>query len=165
LSSGAVGATAANAIPVVAQASIDFRLVPDQSPGRIRRLVEQHARRRGFHVVTATPGVEVRRQHPRVLQIVWDEGYPATRTALDAPVARALVRAVEDAIGASVIRVPTLGGSLPMHVFGEVLGAPLVVLPMVNHDNNQHAANENLRLQNLWDGIELFAGVLAHIRW
>jgi acetylornithine deacetylase/succinyl-diaminopimelate desuccinylase-like protein len=165
LSSGGVGATAANAIPTVAHASIDFRLVPDQSPARIRRLLEQHARRRGFHVVNEAPSAEVRRRHPRVLQIVWDEGYPATRTALDSPVARALVRVVEETMGAPVIRVPTLGGSLPMHVFGDVLGAPLVVLPMVNHDNNQHAANENLRLQNLWDGIEMFAGVLARIRW
>lgn len=35
------------------------------------------------------------------------------------------------------------------------------MLPIVNHDNNQHGENENLRLQNLWDGIELYAGVLA----
>ena len=57
--------------------------------------------------------------------------------------------------------VPLLGGSLPMYVFDEVLKAPLVSVPIVNHDNNQHAANENLRLQNLWDGIELYAGMLA----
>jgi acetylornithine deacetylase/succinyl-diaminopimelate desuccinylase-like protein len=28
-------------------------------------------------------------------------------------------------------------------------------------DNNQHGANENLRLQNLWDGIEVLAGIMA----
>jgi acetylornithine deacetylase/succinyl-diaminopimelate desuccinylase-like protein len=50
-----------------------------------------------------------------------------------------------------------------MYLFEEVLRAPLVVLPMVNHDNAQHAANENLRLQNLWDGISLYASVLAHL--
>lgn len=37
------------------------------------------------------------------------------------------------------------------------------MLPIVNHDNNQHGENENLRLQNLWDGIELFGGVLARL--
>jgi hypothetical protein len=41
------------------------------------------------------------------------------------------------------------------------LKTPVVGLPIVNHDNNQHGANENLRLQNLWDGIEVFAGILA----
>jgi hypothetical protein len=34
-------------------------------------------------------------------------------------------------------------------------------VPIANHDDNQHAANENLRLQNLWDGIEIFAGILT----
>jgi hypothetical protein len=36
-----------------------------------------------------------------------------------------------------------------------------VGLPIVNHDNNQHAANENVRVQNLWDGLEAFAAVFA----
>ena len=37
------------------------------------------------------------------------------------------------------------------------------MVPIVNHDNNQHAANENLRLRNLWDGIALYAGLVARI--
>ena len=48
-----------------------------------------------------------------------------------------------------------------MYTFDDVLHVPLIVLPIVNHDNSQHASNENLRLQNLWDGIELYGGVLA----
>jgi acetylornithine deacetylase/succinyl-diaminopimelate desuccinylase-like protein len=59
--------------------------------------------------------------------------------------------------------VPTLGGSLPTYLFAEVLQVPLIVLPIVNHDNSQHAADENLRLQNLFDGIEVYAGVLARL--
>ncbi len=35
------------------------------------------------------------------------------------------------------------------------------MVPIVNHDDNQHAANENLRLQNLWDGIDTMAALLA----
>jgi hypothetical protein len=38
---------------------------------------------------------------------------------------------------------------------------PVSGLPIVSHDNNQHGANENLRLQNLCDGIEVFGGILA----
>jgi hypothetical protein len=30
-----------------------------------------------------------------------------------------------------------------------------------NHDNNQHSSNENLRVQNLWDGIERMAALLT----
>ena len=57
--------------------------------------------------------------------------------------------------------MPTLGGSGPGYLFTEVLGAPVVTLPLANFDNNQHAANENLRLGNLWDGIEMYAGLLV----
>jgi acetylornithine deacetylase/succinyl-diaminopimelate desuccinylase-like protein len=62
-----------------------------------------------------------------------------------------------------VVKLPMLGGSLPLYIFADVLRTPFVVLPIVNHDNNQHAANENLRLQNLFDGIEVYGGVLARL--
>ena len=54
-----------------------------------------------------------------------------------------------------------MGGSLPLYLFAEVLSAPIITVPIVNHDNNQHAANENLRVQNLWDGIEIYAALIA----
>ena len=76
------------------------------------------------------------------------------------PIVRKAVESVARARG-DVIEVPTLGGSLPIYLFQKVLGAPLIGLPIVNHDNSQHAANENLRIQNLWDGIEVYAEVLA----
>jgi hypothetical protein len=34
-------------------------------------------------------------------------------------------------------------------------------VPNGNHDNNQHSFNENIQLQNLWDGIELMAALLT----
>src|SRR4030095_3899329 len=55
----------------------------------------------------------------------------------------------------------TLGGSIPMYLFSDILHAPVVGVPIANHDNDQHAANENLRLQNLWDGIEVYAALIA----
>ena len=51
--------------------------------------------------------------------------------------------------------------SKPMYRFNDVLKTPVVGVPIANHDNNQHAANENIRIQNLWDGIELMAGLLT----
>jgi acetylornithine deacetylase/succinyl-diaminopimelate desuccinylase-like protein len=59
------------------------------------------------------------------------------------------------------VALPTLGGSLPMYEFESVLHAPLIVLPIVNHDNNQHSSNENVRMKNLFDGMAVYAGVLA----
>src|SRR6185503_9736324 len=81
----------------------------------------------------------------------------------DLPFSRAVPAALEETLGAPVIRMPSLGGSIPMHLFAQATGRPIVGFPIVNHDNNQHAADENLRLQNLWDGIESFAAVLARV--
>ena len=158
---GSTGETAANVISPEATASIDFRLVPDQKPERVREKVEAHLRARGFHVVHATPDAETRRAHPRVVRLEWETGYPATRVAVDHPVAAAVERRIEAVTGQQLIRMPTLGGSVPLWMFKAVLGADALGVPIVNHDNNQHGANENLRLQNLWDGIEVFAAVFA----
>ncbi|HYI08093.1 MAG TPA: hypothetical protein VEK57_03390 [Thermoanaerobaculia bacterium] len=70
-------------------------------------------------------------------------------------------RRIEAATGQSLIKLPTLGGSVPLYLFTEHLHVPALGVPIVNHDNNQHGANENLRLQNLWDGIEVFAAILG----
>ncbi len=57
--------------------------------------------------------------------------------------------------------MPTLGGSVPLYLFTDILKLPAIGIPIANHDNNQHSANENLRLQNLWDGIETLAARLT----
>jgi acetylornithine deacetylase/succinyl-diaminopimelate desuccinylase-like protein len=58
-----------------------------------------------------------------------------------------------------------VGGSVPLYEFDDVLQMPVIGVPIVNHDNGQHAANENLRLKNLWDGIDTYAALLAELQW
>ena len=163
LSGGGVGPLATNAVPMVARASMDFRLVPNQTPAHVRSLALAHMRRQGFFVLDRDPTPEERFAHANVLKVMWEEGYPASRTDMSLPVSRAVVRATELGAGERVIVVPTSGGSLPLSHFEEVLRTPIITVPIVNHDNNQHAANENLRLQNLFDGIQVYAGIIAHL--
>ncbi len=160
LEAGAVAEKAQNAIPTEAKASIDFRLVPDQRPERIRAQVEAHLRQEGYLVVHGEPDAATRRAHPKLVYLDWEPGYPAARTPLELPAAQGVLRAVAAALGEWPLAVPTLGGSVPMYLFGEVLGTPVIGLPIANHDNNQHAANENIRLKNLWDGIASYASLL-----
>jgi acetylornithine deacetylase/succinyl-diaminopimelate desuccinylase-like protein len=163
IEAGHVGERATNAIPTQARASIDFRLVPDQTPEAVRRRVEDHLRALGYTLVDRPPDHATRLAYRRLVRLEWDSGYPAARTDLELPVSRALARVVSDAVGAPVVQVPTLGGSVPMYLFQELLGVPVVGVPVANHDNNQHAGNENLRLQNLRDAIQLFAALLARL--
>jgi acetylornithine deacetylase/succinyl-diaminopimelate desuccinylase-like protein len=160
---GNVGATASNAIPTEATASIDFRLVPRQTPEHVRQLVEAHLRAHGYTIVDHTPSADERMRTARIAKVTWEAGYAPTRVAMDSPLSRAMLRATEEAVGGPVVALPTLGGSLPMYTFEKVLHAPLIVLPIVNHDNNQHASNENVRLQNVFDGIDVYAVVLARL--
>jgi acetylornithine deacetylase/succinyl-diaminopimelate desuccinylase-like protein len=163
LGAGGVGAQARNAIPTEATAAIDIRLVPDMDPAHVRRLIEAHVRAQGYHVVHETPTPEVLRAHPRVVRLRWEEGYAAVRTPLDLPVARAVARTVDAMLDAPALQVPMLGGSLPLAIFEQELGAPLIIVPMVNADNNQHAANENLRIGNFWDGVRIYSGLIARL--
>ena len=58
-----------------------------------------------------------------------------------------------------------MGGSVPIYLFDTAFGVPIIGLPIANHDKNPHAANENLRLQNLWDGINAYAAMIAGLDW
>jgi len=161
LEAGHVEAKAQNAISPAAKASIDFRLVPNQTPERVHELVEKFITQQGFYIVRQEPDMETRRRHARVIKVTWGAGYKAARTSLDDPAVRPVVAAIEQTLGGPIVKMPLLGGSVPMYLFTDVLKTPVVGLPIVNHDNNQHGPNENLRLKNLWDGIEVFAGILA----
>ncbi len=162
LEAGHVGAQASNTIQPEAHASIDFRLVPDQTLEGVRRAVERHLERRGWSIVHEAPDRATRRAHARLVRLDWGSGYPAARTPLDAPLARSLVAALGVAAGGPVVRMPMLGGSIPMFLFqGPSHAVPVIGLPIANHDDNQHAPDENLRLRNLWDGIVAYAAAFA----
>jgi acetylornithine deacetylase/succinyl-diaminopimelate desuccinylase-like protein len=161
LQGGAVGEAARNVIPSSATASLDLRLAAGNEPERMLDLVEDHVRRQGFHVVHAPPSPEERLAHARIAVVERRGGYPAVRTPVDLPVSRWVQDAARRAAGDRLILMPTLGGSLPLYLFEARLATPLVIVPIVNHDNNQHGPDENLRLGNLTEGAALMAALMA----
>jgi acetylornithine deacetylase/succinyl-diaminopimelate desuccinylase-like protein len=161
IAAGQVGEAAANAIPVDARVSIDFRLVPGQTPERVRAKVEAYLAAQGWTLVDAVPDLATRLSHPRIVRVQWEGGYRALRTDMTTPVARAVVKAAGDGIAV----LPMMGGSVPITLFDEIFHVPVIGLPIANHDNSQHAANENLRLQNLWDGVALYAAMMTRLDW
>ncbi len=160
LEAGHVGAQASNTIATEARASIDFRLVPKQTPDSIKPLVEQHLRAQGFKIVRGEPDAAARRTQPKLIRAEWGAGYPPARTPLDSPFSQEVVSIMTSA-GHEPVLLPTMGGSIPMYLFQQPNDTPVLVLPIANHDDNQHAADENIRLQNLWDGIEVYAALFS----
>jgi len=158
--SSSVGATARNVVPSTATASLDIRLVKGVDHKVAVDRVIEHIRAQGYYIVESDPDDATRLKYPKVARVVRQGGYNASKTSMDLPISQAIVAAVASARG-KVIRMPTLGGSVPLYIFTDYLKTPCIGIPIANHDNNQHSANENIRLQNLWDGIETMAALLT----
>lgn len=151
---------ARNIIPATATATIDMRLVAGNDHQRQFEKLVRHIRAQGFHVVDHEPKLEERLAHERIAYVEKKGGYNAERTPLSHPLALDVIHAVRS-IKSDAIIVPSLGGSLPLYKFKETLGAPSIGIALANHDNNQHAEDENLRLSNLWDAIEIARTVMT----
>lgn len=158
MSSMFTGAQVRTLVPDVAVAELDLRLVSGNDPQRQVSNLVRHIERQGWTVVRDAPDSATRVRSPRLVRVQSADGYPAGRTPLSSPAAKALIDALGAAgLGEPVVG-PTMGGSGPSYVFTDILRAPFAALPTVNHDNNQHAANENIRLGNLFRGAQILAG-------
>ncbi len=162
LKSGDVGSSARNVIPSTANAVLDLRLVKGNDYIRQVEKLRRHIESQGFYVIDHDPTEAERLAHPFIAKFLHLKGgYNAQRTKMDLPICLRLTEAVQTASKEPVVRMPTLGGSLPLSIISETLNIPTITVPIANYDNNQHAENENIRLQNLWDGIEIFASVMT----
>lgn len=161
MQSGNVGAQASNQIPTYATAVLDLRLVLGNDWQRQQQKVIDHVRLQGFTVVDHEPTDGERRQYPLLIKVLSPAGsYNAQRTPMDLPVTGKIRAALQGTTPDAVVLQPTSGASLPLYLFEKYLQAPTITVPIANHDNNQHAENENIRLSNVWAGIESMAAIM-----
>ncbi len=139
LLSGFTGEGAKTVIPAVAMAKVSMRLVPDQHPDKIALLFETHIRK----IAPKTIELKVTRMH----------GGKPWITNFDNRFVQAAGRAIHQGFG----RKPVFsreGGSIPVvSTFQEVLGLPSVLFGVGLPDENAHAPNEKLDLNNFHNGI------------
>lgn len=160
--SGDVGELARNIIPTKATAVLDLRLVKGNDHQRQVDRLLAHIRKQGYFVIDRDPTDAERTQHALIARVnVRPGGYNAERTSMDLPVSLAVIEAVQSTTRDKIVLLPTSGGSLPLSIVTDNLKTVTISVPIANYDNNQHAENENVRLQNLWDGIETFAALLT----
>jgi acetylornithine deacetylase/succinyl-diaminopimelate desuccinylase-like protein len=133
-------------LPSVAVAKCDARLVHAQRAADVYDKLEAHVRRHA-------PGVELVRQG----------SMEPSRTPMGSPFTAPIREGMAAAQGADPLLVPTLGGSLPLHVFTGVLGLPTFGVPLGNPDQANHAPNENFDLERFHTGIKTAAAVLAKL--
>lgn len=161
IAGGGVGDQGRNIILTETTVSLNLRLVPNQQPERIRRIIEDHVEGEGLFIVHEDPTDEILRNNEKVVKLDWrGGGSNGLRTSMDGPMAQRLIALMQE-MTPDLILTPTMGGGLPLNAFANRMDTPIIVLPLANHDNNQHGENENLRLQNLWDAMAVYGVVLA----
>jgi len=161
MQSGNVGKQASNQIPTFATAVIDLRLVVGNDWKKQQQKVIDHIQSQGYSVIDHDPSMNERLQHTKLAKVIRDQSsYNAQRTSMDIPIAKRIITAVQSTDKEKVVLQPTSGGSLPLYLIEARLNAKCISVPIANHDNNQHAENENIKLRNLWNGIETMAALM-----
>ncbi len=136
---GYTGEGAKTVLPAKAFAKISMRLVPDQTSSKAAKLFERHLK----NIAPKTVSVNVKALHG---------GEPAI-TPIDSPGVQAAVAALEKGFGKKPL-YQREGGSIPIVVqFKKILGLDTVLLGFGLPDENAHAPNEFINLENFFGGI------------
>ena len=161
IESGNVYTGTRSAIPGSASARIEMRLVNGLSATRQLDRLEAHVRDQGFHVIAGEPDAAMRRKYPLIARMTRSGGgYGVAKTSVDDPRTVMAANAIR-ALDQRLVQMPTIGGSLPFSTFSDTLAMPTIGLAVVNFDNNQHAANENIRVGHFWEAIDIFAALVT----
>src|SRR3954469_25423678 len=157
------GGEVGGVIAASATAEIAMRLVKENSPRQMIERVVAHIRQQGYFVVETEPDTATLTAHPRIAKVTTRGGGAggAWRTDPDIAEARFITDALRARWGERVVRIRTLGGSVPAGPFIDTFHVPTLGLSLANYDDNQHTDNENLRLGNLWSGIRTLAAIMA----
>ena len=132
LTSGYQGEGSKTIVPAWARAKITCRLVPNQSPARVRKVVCDYLNK----ICPPTVRLEIEAGHGAEAYLVSPTGAPA----------QAALRALKQAFGAEPILIRE-GGSIPIvNEFKTILGADSLLLGLGLPDDNAHSPNEKFNL-------------------
>ncbi|MGH7419749.1 MAG: M20/M25/M40 family metallo-hydrolase, partial [Candidatus Rokuibacteriota bacterium] len=143
IETGYVGPGSKTVLPRRARAKVDFRLVPDQDPHEIARLVTAHLERLGMGVSVAVLGAE-----------------RAYRTNLDDPFVALVAGVAHETTGREITLYPTSAGTGPMYDLGSALGIPIASVGGGYWGSRGHAPDENIRLADYEETIHMMARII-----
>lgn len=141
--SGFTGEGAKTVIPAVARCKVSMRLVPDQDPRKILQLFEKYVK----EICPPYASVEVNYIH----------GADPVLLPTDSPYIQAAAQALKEVFGRETV-FERSGGSIPIvSLFSNILHAPSVLMGFGLPDDNLHAPNEKMNVNNILKGIEASA--------
>ncbi len=143
LLSGYTGEGGKTVLPAKAMAKVSCRLVPDQDPAEIERLMAAHVARVAPDGVTAT--------------VTHLHGGKPWRAEITGPLFDAARRALAAAFGREPV-ITGEGGSIPVvGDFARVLGAPVLLVGFGLPGENAHAPDEWMSVENFTKGMRAIA--------
>jgi acetylornithine deacetylase/succinyl-diaminopimelate desuccinylase-like protein len=142
--SGYTGPGHKTVLPSVAQAKMDFRLVPNQDPVKLAEKLRKHLVRHGFEDIEVSLQAE----------------NPAARTPIDTAIAKIAARAGREVFHREPVTLVTSAASGPMHYFTNTLGLATVAIGCNHAKSNTHAPNENQRIDVFVQGSKWIARVI-----
>jgi acetylornithine deacetylase/succinyl-diaminopimelate desuccinylase-like protein len=138
LHSGYTGPGSKTVLPSEARAKLDFRMVPDQDPAEIVRLLRAHLDAHGFGDI-------------QILEFGHER---AARFDPETPVIAAMARAIRATYGQEPVVYPSMAGTGPVYPVCAAVGTPMTTGCGTGYQGTRiHAPNENIRLVDYWDAM------------
>lgn len=147
-------------IPEYAKADIDVRLVVETDGKKQLEKIKNHIKKQGFLVLDRAPTDKERLSNKKIVTFTSNSGVNAFRTALNSPFGKKLRTSLTNTFGKEPVSIRTMGGTVPIIPAINTLKIPAIIVPMVNMDNNQHSPNENIRIGNIRQGIQICLSIL-----
>lgn len=142
LESGYTGPGTKTVMPAVAMAKVDFRLVVEQDPHEIHRLLREHLDNEGFGDIE--------------IELLSAE-HPA-RTSSESPIVQVVAEGHRELEGVEPVIVPTSLGTGPAYLVTHQFGIPFASAGTGHADSRAHSPNENIFVEDYFTGIK-------HVAW
>ena len=142
---GYLGEGAKTIMPGNAVVKMDLRLVPDQDPDEILKLIREHLDKHGFSDI----------------EVVKISGEPPFRANTECLWAKTVVKCVEPVYGMKPEVFVSSAGTTAMYQFCHAANLDAVMFGAGNDASNIHAPNENIIIEDYINAIKMAATVMA----
>lgn len=149
LLSGYTGEGTKTVLPKTASAKLDFRLVPGYSAPKVEKVLRAHLDKQGFEDV----------------QLKLLTRLEPFRTDLDDPYVDVVYKTAEEVYGeGNVVLEPNSAGGGPMYGFEKFLNVPVMGTGIGWAKSDVHAPNENIRLEDFYQGVSYIVALLDNLK-
>lgn len=142
--SGYQGPGMKTVIPAIANAKLDFRLIPDQDPKDIFARLRKYLDEQGFGDVQTT----------------WIGAMWPNKGEADDPLVKLTNSTGQQVYGKPPVNIPMNGGSSPIYAFAGPLGIPVVRAGVGYPGSRTHAPDEHVRLQDFLNASRHIARIM-----